>query len=124
MKSNKKKIGVSPFWKPEKEGEILQGKFFRFETTNKGLAMRLDTKLVGMGIVLLKAFKPIAKKMKIGDNVKLEYIGKSKRTKLYNIWINDKSLDIPSSFEPIAADKIDEIFDKTISNSNKKSKDE
>src|ERR1041384_2869273 len=92
QKEDPKLKADSPFAKFEVKGDTKEGKFQNFQLTKMGGAVALDNGLIGLGVVLKSYFAPIRKKIHAGDLVKVVFTGKSKRTKLYDVYWKGKKL--------------------------------
>ena len=104
----------SPFAHFEVKGDIKEGKFQNFQMTKMGGAVALDTGLIGLGVVLKSYFAPIRKKIKAGDLVKVVFTGKSKRTKLFEVYWKGKKLieREGGKFGPATAEQVEDLFTK------------
>lgn len=106
----------SVFWKPENVGEKISGKFSAWQKTSMGnmaLVLSMDddsVRLVGMSVVLFNLFKPIAAKMKKGTGICIEYAGKRKRARLFNVEVNGKRITQENSFPPASNEDVASYF--------------
>jgi len=75
------------------KNEKISGKFIRFEKSQFGVVVALDTKKIPLGVVLTDFFATVYNKLKIGSKVEIEYLGLQKRTKLYSVKVNGKPLE-------------------------------
>lgn len=96
----------SPFWKPSKSRDSIQGKFVMFRETlfnkgkkdeRKGVNLVLSSCQIGLSWALADYFAPIYSKIKIGDTIKVVFKGKvktgNKRTvKKFDVYLNGKQL--------------------------------
>jgi hypothetical protein len=102
----------SPFHAWNTEGDTVEGKFMNFQTTKLGMAIQLDTALVGLGVVLSQYFKDCNKKLVPGKSkIKIAFTGKSKRTKLFDVWLDGKKLVRTSMFGPASPAAVKKFFD-------------
>lgn len=107
MKKRQAESSTSPFWKPRKTGDQIEGIFQGFELSHlenkKGdhpVNMRLDTGIVTLSTVLVSFFKTSWKKIRAGKTrIKIVYVGLSKKTyygknkaKLYTVLMDGKEL--------------------------------
>lgn len=105
----------SPFFKPKKVGDRLEGNFVQFEATQFGIAMRLTKGLVAVNKILLRLLKATDyKKFNEKTKVKVVFIGlgkgkKGKPSHLYELHVNGKKIDAPFS-EPLDEKKLDKFF--------------
>lgn len=110
----KKQNTNSPFWKPAKVGDKLEGKFVEFQETSTGSgAMKLSTGLVGLSTVLKSLLRPVARKMKAGDPVRIVFTGttkgqRGKPARLFDVWVKGKKLE--GMFAPADRSAIDRMF--------------
>lgn len=115
-KTQSKTKSVSNFWKPEKEGETLRGKFGGLlEGSWKGdpvFSMRIGESLVSLGAVLASYVRSNPKAFKVGADVAITYLGRKKRTKLFSVSVGGKLLTRDSDFSP-AEISVDEYAKKT-----------
>ena len=93
----KKEKTTSPFWKPITEGESVEGKFVRWEKTQFGVALRLDTALVPMGYQLRDLFSAVYRMLTPKSKITIQYLGLAKgkrgrRTKLFEAYVDGKKL--------------------------------
>jgi len=104
---NASETSSSPFWKPKKTGDQIEGVFEGFEMSNlenkKGehpVNMRLDAGIVTLSSVLVSFFKPVWKKLRAGKTrIKIVFVGLTKKTyygknkaKLYTVLLDGKEL--------------------------------
>lgn len=103
----------SPFAKFLAKGDVKEGKFQNFQMTKLGGAVALDTGLIGLGVVLKSFFAPIRKKIKVGDPVKVVFLGKSKRTMLFDVYHRGKKLSerAGGSFAPASPEQVEKMFE-------------
>jgi hypothetical protein len=107
----------SPFWNPKELNDGIKGKFQNFQTTvlpkgGKGLAVALDSGLVGLGWCLKGQFSQVAAKMKKGDKVEIVYVGKGGRAKIFTLKVNGKDIPQLSGFGPASKESIADFFSK------------
>lgn len=129
----KQEKASSPFFKPTKIGETVEGSFVHFEVTKppirkgetqkKGLAMKIQPKddgqaiLVPCGYSLLADLDPVRKTLKPGVKVKVRFDGTAKTArggnpvKKMTVWIAGKEIAHQSPFgKPAENKELDEIF--------------
>lgn len=113
---------ASNFWKPAKVGEKIAGTFVRFgkgeykgkPTYSMALNVKGTIKKVGLSAVLLSLFRPVAKGMKTGTKIAIEFTGLGGKkkgqnaTKLFTATLDGKLLesefDVPITGEQLLAD--------------------
>jgi hypothetical protein len=112
----------SPFWKPEKVGEVMEGKFLQFQETK--IVERGKTKLsaaivLDNGVlvplywsIVHSEFRDVAPTLKPGTKLKFEYMGKGGRSKTVRCFVAGKEMKISGGFDVIPAKKISSFFVK------------
>ena len=114
----------SIFWKPEFIGESIEGTFLNFQLTDKSKVIALDVKdlgqkLIGISTVLFSFLtketngKALAERLGSGkDKLKIVFIGKVKRARIFRVWLNDVEQEQERSYKKINAKIVLESVDK------------
>jgi len=93
---------VSPFWKPESEGETITGKFGGFlKAVWKGdtiYSMRLGEKQVAVGAVIASIVRGNPDVFVKGSELTITYLGRKKRMKLFAVTHKGKLLPQDNAF--------------------------
>jgi len=82
---------VRNFWKPEKAGDKIEGKFAGAFKLGLGWSIKVGEQYVNLTLVLADTLK--RQMPKIGDQMNIEYTGNDKRVKLYDVFINGVLVD-------------------------------
>lgn len=120
--SGKAEKKESPFWKPDKVGDEISGKFLAFQ---EGSVEENGKKKATANIVLDNGklipffwsivhsdFRDIAGTLKPGTKLRFQYAGKGGRSKTVKMWVNGKEMKIYSAFENIPSKAISKFLVK------------
>jgi hypothetical protein len=91
-------MSLLSFWKPEKVGDSIKGKFVRWISTTtkdkkKMVSVELDTAYVGVSAAVKRALAPHIATIKPGDELAFTFEGekastKGNATKLFAVYLN------------------------------------
>lgn len=84
------------FWKPEKTGDKIEGKFAGAYRMGLGHSIKLmvdDGPGVYVNLTFMVASALKSSPPRSGDKIRIEYRGTEKRTKMFDVFVNDKLAD-------------------------------
>ena len=99
-RSKKATNGKLEYWKAEKQGDSITGKFLQFQEVKDGMVLVLSSHALFIGTVIRQFLAPIASKLRPTDTLTVTYTGKNGRTKLFDVELNGVKLERDSSFTP------------------------
>lgn len=115
LKKHTKEVKDSIFWKPESFGECVEGIFSGYQQTDKSKCIVLALKAGGQKFISISAVLlsflltetkdvPLGERLREGkDKIKIVYIAKAKRARLFRVWVNDVEQEQVRSYKKISA---------------------
>lgn len=117
MRKEEREGKPSPFWKPEADGQFIEGVFKGYEQTEKSVCIRINETLVALSTVLRSFFKPVYRSMKAGKSkLRIVYIGETEKkysghhAKLYRVYLNGKELEQSFEADKLDSKRVDDFF--------------
>lgn len=83
-----------------------EGKFEGWVKGRFGVLLKLDTAYVKLTTVVSNTLEPVARSLRPGDKIRVDYTGLNKRTKLFDVYVNGKKLEQRFTFTDVTVDDV------------------